>query len=261
MAGESSLIDQVKTLQRHMGLFCKAFRDMTERVKALEENAKVDDRKEIKDDVNKKDEIESILEKQKLIDKAIAANTDAICKIDEELLDMRKRKEFDKDKVAQRKEENEVKEISDKVKNKKIKKCRYYNCGYCKYISKCIYKYHKDVCKEYLENKNCEKHDCCDRHPRHCKWQGSEVGCKRQVECEYLHVTMVDDDDEVNSHKYKCVSCKDTWQNRACIVEHIIQNTKMFFCLNCDEWVKTKSQVLDEGWTLLDEAGNLKYDL
>ena len=44
----------------------------------------VDDRKEIKDDVNKKDEIESILEKQKLIDKAIAANTDDICKIGEE---------------------------------------------------------------------------------------------------------------------------------------------------------------------------------
>ena len=244
-----------------MGLFGKAFKDMTERVKALEENAKVDDRKEIKDDVNKKDEIESILEKQKLIDKAIAANTDTICKIDEELLDMGKRTKFDKDKVAQRKEENEVKEISDKVKNKKIKKCRYYNRGYCKYKSKCRYNHPKDVCKEYLENKNCEKHDCCDRHPRHCKWHGSEVGCNRQVECEYLHVTMVDDDDEVNSHKYKFVSCKNTRQNRSCIVEHIIQNTKMFFCLNCDEWVKKKTQVLDEGWTLLDEAGNLKYDL
>ena len=143
-----------------MGLFGKAFKDMTERVKALEENAKVDDRKEIKDDVNKKDEIESILEKQKLIDKAIAANTDAICKIDEELLDMGKRTKFDKDKVAQRKEENEVKEISDKVKNKKIKKCRYYNRGYCKYKSKCRYNHPKDVCKEYFENKNCQKHDC-----------------------------------------------------------------------------------------------------
>ena len=146
---------------------------MTERVKALEENAKVDDRKEIKYDVNKKDEIESILEKQKLIDKAIAANTDAICKIDEELLDKGKRTKFDKDKVAQRKEENEVKEISDKVKNKKIKKCRYYNRGYCKYKSKCRYNHPKGVCKDYLENQNCEKHDCCIRHLRHCKWHGS----------------------------------------------------------------------------------------
>ena len=109
MAGESSLLDQVKTLQRHMGLFGKAFKDMTERVKALEENAKVEDRKEIKDDGNKKDEIESILEKQKLIDKAIAANTDAICMIDEELLDMGKQTKFYKDKVAQRKEDNEIK--------------------------------------------------------------------------------------------------------------------------------------------------------
>jgi hypothetical protein len=50
---------------------------------------------------------------------------------------MGKQKKFDKDKVAQRKEENEVEEISDKVKNKKIKKCRYFNRGYCKYKSKC----------------------------------------------------------------------------------------------------------------------------
>ena len=116
----------------------------------------------------------------------------------------------------------------------------------------------KRSAKSILKNENCDKYDCFDRHPRQCKWHGSEVGCNRKVECEYLHVTMVDDDEEVISHKYECVSCKDTWQNRACIVEHIIQNTKIFFS---DEWVQKKTQVLDEGWTLLDEDSNLKYDL
>ena len=68
---------------------------------------------------NKKDEIKSILENQKLIDKAIAANTDAICKIDEELLDMGKQTKFDKDKVAQRKEDNEVKKLVTKSKTRR----------------------------------------------------------------------------------------------------------------------------------------------
>ena len=71
MAGESSLLDQVKTLQRHMGLFGKAFKDMTERVKALEENAKVDDRKEIKDDVNKRMKLKASLKNRNSLTKLL----------------------------------------------------------------------------------------------------------------------------------------------------------------------------------------------
>ena len=28
-----------------------------------------------------------------------------------------------------------------------------------------------------------------------------------------------------------------------------------FFCLNCDDWIKYKTKVLDQGWTLFDEEG------
>ena len=37
MAGETSLVDQVKTMQGYMGKFAKAIKDLTERVKVVEE--------------------------------------------------------------------------------------------------------------------------------------------------------------------------------------------------------------------------------
>ena len=29
---------------------------------------------------------------------------------------------------------------------------------------------------------------------------------------------------------------------------------QFYFCLNCDDWVKIKSKVLDENWTLFDKT-------
>ena len=68
MAGENSLADQVKTLQRQMGLFGKAFKDLSEKVKRLEVKTINDDEKEIKE----------IIETQKVIDEIIVSNADAI---------------------------------------------------------------------------------------------------------------------------------------------------------------------------------------
>ena len=42
---------------------------------------------------------------------------------------------------------------------------------------------------------------------------------------------------------------------------HIINDQWVHFCLNCDDWVKDKSKVLDENWTLFDNEGNLRYDV
>ena len=64
----------------------------------------------------------------------------------------------------------------------------------------------------------------------------------------------------VNTRKHQCVSCKDVWDDERCMVEHIIQNTGTFVCLNCDEWIRNKSKVLEEGWTLLDGFGPLRMD-
>ena len=82
---------------------------------------KVDDR-QIK-------EIQEILEKQKVIEKVISANSDAIQQLDEEL-----RKKVKDIKVLQTSKETLEKVVDDDGKEKKkVKVCRYFNRGFGKY--------------------------------------------------------------------------------------------------------------------------------
>ena len=75
MASEKSLADQVKTIQGYMGKFAKSFKDLTERVKTLEDKRMSNDEKEIKE----------IMESQKVVDEILVANTDAIKQLNMEL--------------------------------------------------------------------------------------------------------------------------------------------------------------------------------
>ena len=56
---------------------------------------------------------------------------------------------------------------------------------------------------------------------------------------------------------YKGVSCNDTYNNMEYVKEHIIQNHIVYFCINCDDWVKFKEMVSNPGWKLMDEFGYL----
>ena len=76
MVGESSLADQVKTLQGYMGKFAKAIKDLTERVKVIEEKRTEDEDKDIKE----------IVETQRVIDEILVSNSDAIKRLNRELL-------------------------------------------------------------------------------------------------------------------------------------------------------------------------------
>ena len=109
-----------------------------------------------------------------------------------------------------------------------------------------------------ISKAKCGNKDCCKRHPKICKWLESRDGCKRNGECDYLHVDKVA---VKESQNYKCSGCKDVWGNRECVVEHILSNTRTFFCLNCNDWIKNKISVLEPGWTLLDEAGCLRTEI
>ena len=41
-----------------------------------------------------------------------------------------------------------------------IKKCRYYDRGYCKYLKKCRYFHPLDICKTHLEKQKCNEKGC-----------------------------------------------------------------------------------------------------
>ena len=84
---------------------------------------------------------------------------------------------------------------------------------------------------------------------------------------QYIHVTLGQNEEQVKALdneeavEFKCVGCVNCWNDRRCVVKHEIKNHVVYFCLNCDDWVKVKSKVLDENWTLFDEKGNLRHDV
>ena len=249
MAGESSLADQVKTLQGYMGKFAKAIKDLTERVKVIEEKRTEDEDKDIKE----------IVETQRVIDEILVSNSDAIKRLNRELL---------KAQEANAKKSSETVNVDaaqhEIVRNHNKRKCRYYNRGHCKYRDRCKFNHSEHICQVYLDSGKCEVKNCVDRHPKVCKfWTKSKSGCIRKTSCDFLHVTLAKDDQREKEEPgyYNCVGCRCDWTDKSCVIEHVINDHRVYFCLNCEDWVKDKSKVLDKNWTMFDERGNLRYDV
>ena len=70
---------------------------------------------------------------------------------------------------------------SDKMTDVKmrVKVCKFFNSGYCKFRSKCTFFHSKDRCEDECIGKNCQK-----RHPKVCRYGNK---CKRKHTCEYKH--------------------------------------------------------------------------
>ena len=96
-------------------------------------------------------------------------------------------------------------------------------------------------------------------------WKKSNSGCKRENNFDFLHDTLAQDDRSYGrkdeEQEYKCVGCESCFSDRRCIVQHLVGNQTVNFCLNCDDWVTDKTKVLDSNWTLLDSRGNLRTDV
>ena len=254
---------EIKNLQKHMGGLVKTILDLKMRVEAVE-----------KRDVDSgKDDLESILERQKVNTKAIAENKEAILKIDKEIeaLSRPKQNNVQKNSVVSRNTDEDLNKDATEVPKRleensedggisTRKKCRYFNRGFCKF-TKCRYTHPKGICKTYLKTLKCDQIECTDRHPKVCKWIKSSGGCRRQ-NCLYLHDSHGDDSCNTSVKKqFACVGCKTVWEDKNHVVEHNIKNIQTFFCLNCEDWIKHKVKVFDAGWSLFDQYGYLRYDV
>ena len=248
MAEKITLEDQVKTLQRQFGGLVKLVKDLKTSVEALEK----------KTVPNKQDEVKEIMEAQRIVDEILVANSDAIKRINKEIEELTKNNQHfprDTSENDTRFEKTSMNGRIDEVVKTGRKRCRYFNRGFCKFTTKCRFVHTKQVCKDHIKNMKCENKDCLDRHPKVCKWLSSVSGCTR-TDCEYLHVTLATSDKQTT--EYKCVSCKGVWKERACVIQHMINQKQVHFCLNCDDWVQKKEKVFDKGWTLLDQDGFLR---
>jgi hypothetical protein len=144
----------------------------------------------------------------------------------------------------------EISPVCDKSKTKP--KCKYFKVGYCKYNVKCKVTHPTEVCKDNVEGK-CGDKKCLKRHPKIRKWFTGSSGCRKNESSEFSHDTLVSDD----VHHFKCVSCKHGWNESRFVVRHEIQDMELYFCLNCDAWVKYKDRVLDDGWSLFEKDGHI----
>ena len=152
----------------------------------------------------------------------------------------------------------------DAIGEKDVKRCKYFNRGHCKYKLKCTFSHPKETCKNVLDGKNCDDKLCKDRHPKICKWWQGQSGCRRE-NCDYLHsdVTLACDDGEPNKahNSFPCSGCRNCYEDRTCVVQHIVKNTQIFLCLNCDGWIQEKDNILNPGWTMFDQNGYLRRDV
>ena len=224
-----SVEEEFSTLKKHFGGIVATVKALMEKVESLEKKL-----------VPKEtDEIKELLDKQKVIEEGIATNETALSRIDKEIENLAHKVNASND----RKETLRSTGVG-------IKMCRYYNGGYCKYKGNCKFGHSEDICKKHLENGACGDRGCTSRHPKRC----NKSGCTRP-NCAYLH------DTHANNKVFKCEGCQDVWDDRTHVIENIINNQVVYFCLNCNEWIKDKIRVFDEGWTLLDTDGYLRQGI
>ena len=253
MAGEKALDERVKALEKSMSTIVKVLKEIKVEMKHLEEKANKDQDLILKEN----EEIQKILDAQKVIEEILASNQEAIKKIDKEMKELA---EKNVDSTATNKVPDNASNDAGEIVKKKL--CRYHNRGYCKYNFKCRYIHSKEICKKHIQTGNCQTKECKDRHPRTCKWTKTHNGCRRP-NCDYLHVTLASDDGhESQAHKsFPCYGCKNNYDDATCVVKHNVENISFNLCLNCDDWIEFKDKIIYPGWSLFDQNGDLRRDI
>ena len=134
---------QVKSLEKSMVTILKAVKEIKSSVVKLEEKV----------DTTRNDEIQEIINAHTNLEDVIALNSEAITRIDNELLRMQN-------------EKAETDPAKDDVIKAESKKCKYFNRGHCKFKLKCRFVHPTEICRTYLEGKTCYEKLCKSRHPK-----------------------------------------------------------------------------------------------
>ena len=138
-----------------MGTIVKAFKELKDSVKALEDKV----------DKTQNQEVKEIMENQKMLEDLLKANSEAIRKIDSDIIRIQ-----NENFANQKKEEENSKE--------RLKKCKFFNSGHCKYKVKCKFSHPSETCQIYLEGGKCDRKLCEHKHPKVCKWLQGESGSR-----------------------------------------------------------------------------------
>ena len=97
-----------------------------------------------------------------------------------------------------------------------LKKCRYYNGGYCKFLKTNCHYFHPE---EQCEVISCDQKDCSKRHPKICKYHNKQSKCRFKDKCLYRH----------DLHKNQSKTVEDNSKHEIERLNHIINQKNMEF--------------------------------
>ena len=135
----------------------------------------------------------------------------------------------------------------------KIRKCRYYNRGYCKFQEECNFAHPSTICQDLLKNGKCYLRQCPDRHPKICRYWQREEGCRRSQYCTYLHqqnqvhrnpVQATENEDSANQpinvesdsgFSFPCPLCRNEFTSEESLREHTNATHDKIAQLNCND--------------------------
>ena len=92
-------------------------------------------------------------------------------------------------------------EICKILNGNSLKRCKWWNRGYCRESINCPYSHPQEDCNQYLQG-GCSVQGCSYRHRRRCKYWGSTAGCFRGEYCQYLH-SEIDHENIENQSEHK----------------------------------------------------------
>ena len=216
-------MEELYTNQTHI---LEAIQNLNERLIKIEENF----------DDKIVDEIKEIVETRAVLDDVVVktsdhitalmkgkdVNKDAITKLTKESNNNQKSME-----ETMRKLGDEIEHIDNKIKlldikeeqSLRVRRCSFYNRGYCRLQSDCPFYHPENRCEEYENEGFCIKTICRDRHQRTCRyWKRGQ--CYRAETCNFSHR---DIKDKFNVNKQKpCYKCKN-------------ETLHLYYCDLCDK--------------------------
>ena len=134
--------------------------------------------------------------------------------------------------------EEEEEQIVQKECTNILKRCSFFNKGYCRSGNECVFYHPEKICHTFKEQGVCPKFNCRDRHPKTCRYWKSGW-CERGLSCLYSHNVLNNvAGDETN---LKCDRCR----NKTAI-SYFCEFCKMDFCYECTEKEAHKKDLYKE---------------
>ena len=96
-----------------------------------------------------------------------------------------------------------IAKIETKEKRLEVKKCNFYNRGFCSKGLACTFSHPQELCERFESVGVCEVSRCRKRHLYSCRYLNSRSGCGRGESCHFSHRLVSTFQDEKNENTVK----------------------------------------------------------